>query len=106
RAFEAYGLNLYTLSPEQGALALRELGAGVHVGVAEALDNWGYVQTVMRMPNPNHLHNVSCLLDPDPVRNRIRTAIVNRDGQALRQLAAEIDPAAQPVQTVNLVAVS
>jgi tetratricopeptide (TPR) repeat protein len=39
------------------------------------------------------------------VRNRIRAAAAARDHPALRALADEIDPAAHPVQTVNLVAV-
>jgi len=54
------------------------------VEVAAALDNWGYVRMVLRKPNRDRqrLHSVSRLLDPDPLRNRIRDAIVNRTAAA------------------------
>jgi len=43
------------------------------------------------------LFQVTRLLDPDPVRNRIRDTVAAGEPAALGRLAEEIDPAAQPV---------
>ena len=51
------------------------------------------------------LFRLTRLLDPDPMRNRIRDAATRGDYPALAALAEEIDPAVHPAQTVNLLAV-
>src|SRR5262249_24059554 len=105
RAFLDFGTDLFQRTPEEGAELLAGLGDAVRVEVASILDTWGYVRFASRKPNPNHPLAVSRLLDPDPVRNRVRDALMKRDRTALMRLCAEIDPAEHPVQTVNLVAV-
>src|SRR5262249_37760986 len=105
RAFQDYVTDLLKLSPEEGAAALRALGDAVQVEVASAMDFWGYVRRSLRKRDENHLFNVSRLLDPDPLRNRLRDALVQRDAKALRAIAVEMAPAAQPAITVNLVGV-
>jgi Flp pilus assembly protein TadD len=79
------------------------------VELAAALDDWEYVKAVLiwfrqGITVTNHFR-VTRLLDPDPLRNRIRDAVAAKDRAALKAIADEIDPAAHPVQTVNLVSV-
>ena len=108
RAFHDYGADLFALSPEQGADLLRGLGGDVRVDLAAAIDDWGYLRFYLsrqKLDDPARLFRVTKLLDPDPVRNRVRDIVAAGDGAALGRLAGELDPAAQPVQTVNLVAV-
>jgi serine/threonine-protein kinase len=107
QAFRDYGTDLFRLSPEQGASLLRSLGSDLNVELAAALDDWAYVRyvRVRGMQNSTHLFQLTRLLDPDPLRNRIREAAAASDGKALRALAEEVNPAIQPVQTINLVAV-
>ncbi len=96
---------------ELNAKRLGSLGADVLVDMAAAIDNWRYVRFVLKTQNSkysndaNHLHALSRLLDPDPIRNQIRDAIDKRDRKQLLALASQINPAAQPVQTINLIAV-
>jgi tetratricopeptide (TPR) repeat protein len=108
RAFRDYGTDLFSLSPEDGAELLRRLGSEVRVDLAAAIDDWAYVRFIMagyRLDGLARLFQMTRLLDPDPVRNRIRDIVAARDAAALNRLAEEIDPAVQPIQTVNLVAV-
>ncbi|OWK38406.1 serine/threonine protein kinase [Fimbriiglobus ruber] len=107
-AFRDYGTDLFALSPEAGADLLRSLGSNRTVELAAALDDWAYVQRFAIDAKPGrdaHLFRVTRALDPDPVRNRIRDAVTAADPAALLAIADEIDPARQPVQTVNLVPV-
>lgn len=112
KAFQGFdGTNIDEITAEQGAALLRSLGDSVRVEVAAALDNWGYIRFVLKKQkadynkDPKYLHNISRMLDPDPLRNQIRDAIVKRDQNELLALAAQMSPAEQPVQTVNLVGV-
>jgi tetratricopeptide (TPR) repeat protein len=107
QAFKDYGTDLFRLTPEQGAEFLRSLGTDLRVQLAAALDDWAYVRYVQAsgMQNSLKLFEITRLLDPDPLRNRIRKAATASDGKTLQALAEEINPAVQPVQTINLVAV-
>ena len=110
RAFGEYGTDLFQLSPEAGADLLRGLGGDVRIELAAALDDWAYVRFVLtRMgkaaDGPARLFGVTRLLDPDVLRNQIRDLAVAGNYAGLAQVAEGMDPAAQPVQTVNLVAV-
>lgn len=107
RAFRDYGTDLFASPPETGADLLRNLGGDVRVELAAAIDDWGYIRSFLtkKFDDTARLYQVTRLLDPDPLRNRIRDAVAAKDHPALKAIAAEIDPAVQPVQTVNLVAV-
>jgi tetratricopeptide (TPR) repeat protein len=108
QAFRAHGTDLLAASPQEGAEVLRNLSGNVGVQLAAAIDDWVYVRFVMATlkmaPDDGHrLFQVTRLLDPDPVRNQIRDLVAARDSAALEQLAETIEPASQPVQTVNMV---
>jgi serine/threonine-protein kinase len=103
RAFADYGTDLFRLAPEQGADLLRKLGGEVRVELAAALDNWAYVRSYLNPGRDRHpLLLLTRLLDPDPLRNRIRDALISGDGPALRAIANEIDPSLHPAETTNL----
>ncbi len=122
QAFRDYGVDLPRLSPQEAADLLRKLGGDSTVEIAAALDDWAYVSRMARgwllllpLVKPptvdaslqgESLYAITRLLDPDPVRNRIRDAAASRDGLALAALAREVDPSAHPSQTVNLLAVN
>ena len=72
----------------------------------QLLDDWAYVRGFG--PDGENslarLLRVTRRLDPDPMRNRIRMRSP-RDREALKKIGDDLDPASQPVQTVNLIAV-
>ena len=110
QAFRDYGTDLFALSAAAGSELLNTLGSNVRAELAAAIDDWGYVRYVLKSGNYPHLNTVHLfeitkLFDPDAIRNQIRDRIVAQDSSALVRLAGEIDPAKQPVQTVNLLAV-
>ncbi len=117
RAFRDYGVDLPRMAPDAAAELLRKLGGDSTVEIAAALDDWAYVRrridragrtTLLRLPpddtpiEPPSLFAITRLLDPDPVRNRIRDAAASNDAPTLAALAREVDPSAHPSQTVNL----
>jgi tetratricopeptide (TPR) repeat protein len=119
QALRDYGTDLSKLAPERAAAMLRELGGEVTVELAAALDDWAYVGwlrstsllTASAEPllgaarGGEWLFPITILLDPDPLRSRIRDAAKRRDGAALTAIANEIDPAAQSAETINLLSV-
>jgi tetratricopeptide (TPR) repeat protein len=119
RALRDYGTDLSRLAPERGAALLRELGGEITVELAAALDDWAYVGWFLSRPSltasgaPDRrgphggewLFPITNLLDPEPLRSRIRDAAKRRDGAALTAIAGEIDPAAQSAETINLLSV-
>ncbi|MBX9627472.1 MAG: hypothetical protein K2X82_26970, partial [Gemmataceae bacterium] len=123
-AFREYGVDPFALAPEVAADLLGRLGNDVRVELAAALDDWAYVRpsALVRRGGADAprdragfyrssapLARITQRLDPDPVRNRLREAVAGGDMEAIGRVAAglagEVDPAAQPAQTVNLVAV-
>jgi serine/threonine-protein kinase len=123
-AFREYGVDPFAMPPDAAADLLGRLGGDVRVELAAALDDWAYVRPsalaqadpAFRLPDRPRFYRPSAplaritqLLDPDPVRNRLREAVAGGDADALGRVAArlaeEVDPAAHPAQTVNLVAV-
>jgi tetratricopeptide (TPR) repeat protein len=104
QVFADFGIDLLAYSPEQAAGRLRALGVD-GVGVAKILDMWAYLSMSVGIQQTQHLLNVARVLDPDPVRDRIRLAIIAHDVPGLQRLATEMDPATQSSHTVNLVAV-
>jgi serine/threonine-protein kinase len=108
RAFREYGTDLLELAPEEGARLLQDLGRDIRVELATAIDDWGYVRFFLRgrrLDDTARHFRVTRLLDPDPMRNRVRDLVAARDYAGLKRLAEDIDPAIQPSQTVNLIAV-
>ena len=112
KAFEEFmGMRFDESIPEENAKRLGGIEAKLRIELAAAIDNWRYVRFVLISTNSkykldaNHLHKTSRLLDPDSLRNQIRDAIEQMDRKRLSEIAIQIDPAAQPVQTINLVGV-
>ena len=120
QAFADYGTDPFLLAPEQGAELLRKLGGEVKMELAAALDDWAYVKHMalrymaqqergqlasMTERHISTLLQLTRLLDPDPLRNRVRDAVMSRDGVALTAVADEMNPSLHPAQSVNLVAV-
>ena len=95
--------------PELNAKRLGGIDATFRVELAAAIDNWRYVRFVLKSMDAKYsldasnLHSTSRLLDPDPLRNQIRDAIDKKDRTLLSGIAMQMDPSAQPVQTINLV---
>ncbi|HVK08901.1 MAG TPA: protein kinase, partial [Gemmataceae bacterium] len=119
RAFQEYGADPLALAPEAAADVLAALAGDARVDVAAAIDDWAYLRSIGRFldqqrgPAPKldladrarhvgPLFEVTRRLDPDPVRNRLRTAIAASDYPTLVRLCQEIDPGAHPAQTINL----
>jgi serine/threonine-protein kinase len=107
QAFRDYGSDIFRISPEEGADLLRTLGGSRTMELAAALDDWAYVRSFAPDGTERlaHLLNVTRRLDPDPLRNRVRDAITAGDRQRLKAIGDDLDPAGQPIQTVNLIAV-
>jgi serine/threonine-protein kinase len=106
RALRDYGVDVDALAPEQVKDWLERLGKGVRVELAACLDDWAHARRLTdKAAGATHLTDVARLLDPDPLRNRVRTAIDRKDLPALQEIAARPEVRAAPPATVNLLAV-
>jgi Tfp pilus assembly protein PilF/tRNA A-37 threonylcarbamoyl transferase component Bud32 len=125
QAFREYGADLPRLAPEEAATLIRDLGGDVTVQLAAALDDWTRWRTLLAAPyvaeqlSPEQAERfraddaprggdwlvaINRLLDPDPLRNRIRDAAARKDDATLEAIADEIDPAATLALTINALA--
>jgi tetratricopeptide (TPR) repeat protein/serine/threonine protein kinase len=89
RAFREYGIDVEALTEDE---AVRRLTvSAIRIELAVALDNWAMARPgpgKRAGPDNRGLLAISRRADPDLVRNRLRAAIVQRDGRALSKLAA------------------
>jgi tetratricopeptide (TPR) repeat protein len=102
RAFREYGVDVERLDPDQAGELIRQRPA--RASLAAALDNWG---VTLRTLHPDRqwkrLLAIARAADPDPIRVRIRDAIIQNDQAALRELAATIDVGDLPPATLHAV---
>ncbi len=102
RAFESYGLQVGTMSPEEAAALLRRRPPALRGTLMAALDHWLILARYEKAPEAGWLERVLSTADSDPWRQRLRTARERNDRQALEQLAQQADAAAQPPETLFL----
>jgi serine/threonine-protein kinase len=106
QALRDYGIDADALSPGQTRDWLAKLGDGARVELAACLDDWAHARRLTNKPDgAKRLTEVARLLDPDPLRNKVRVAIDAADLKALQELAARPEAQAAPPPTVNLLAV-
>jgi serine/threonine-protein kinase len=99
-AFRAYGIDVLTLEPTEAAERIRR--RGIHVALAAYLDDWLALE--IEQPIARRLLAVSRAADPDPFRDRLRTAVADRDRAALKQLLRESAQLNLPLSAVLLLA--
>lgn len=104
-AFREYGADIEAIAPDAAATLLRSLGGASAVELAAALDDWAYVRALAKVQGAKSLFDVTRRLDPDELRTRIRDAVDAQDVPGLTAVGRQVDPAVQPVQTVNLCSV-
>jgi serine/threonine-protein kinase len=106
RAFRDYGIDVDALSARAVRDWLAKLGDGVRVELAACLDDWAHARRIPeKYDGARRLSAVAQLLDPDPLRNRVRKAIDGHDLAALQGLARRPEIRTAPLPTVNLLAV-
>jgi tetratricopeptide (TPR) repeat protein len=99
-AFQGYGIDVQALAPEEVAARIR--ARPIKGQVAAGLDHWTFVRRRAGRPEAGpwqRLAGVARLVDPDPWRNRLRDALAQEDGQALKPLAAQAEAASLPAPT-------
>jgi tetratricopeptide (TPR) repeat protein len=98
REFARHGLDLLSLSP---AAAARQIAASaVKAELVAALDDWA-----LHEPEPEvceRLLGVARQADPGPWTDRLRDPAVRNDPEAVRRLAADVDPAAASAATLSV----
>ncbi|MFL5329815.1 MAG: protein kinase domain-containing protein [Gemmataceae bacterium] len=109
RAFADFGADVR--DPQVAANQLRAIGEAQRIPVAQAIDHWGYVRLLMKNNVRDYPHDyarllqLSRLLDPDPLRNRIRDAVIKGDRTELWATAQVMNLVEQPASTCNFVGV-
>jgi serine/threonine protein kinase/Flp pilus assembly protein TadD len=102
RAFAGYGLRAGATAPEEAAARLRGRPPAVRATLVAALDHWLILARCDDSSEAGWLERVLSAADPDDWRQRLRAARRDRDGEALRRLAREVDVATQPPQSLFL----
>jgi len=101
--FQEYGLDLDKLAVNDAAQRIHELE--VRVQVAVALDDWSHAR---RNVNPEddaawkHLLEVARGADPDPWREKLRTALLRDDQESIEKLAGTTRISELPVTSAAL----
>jgi tetratricopeptide (TPR) repeat protein len=101
-AFRRYGIDFEVLSPQEAGERLRDRAITVHL--AAALDKWALARKQAGKdgePSWQVLLDISQVVDPDPQRGQLRTALKRKDRQALEQLASVVSPL-WPASTLEL----
>jgi serine/threonine protein kinase/uncharacterized protein HemY len=103
-AFREYGIDVEALGPSEAAARIR--ARTIRLELAVALDAWACVQFRIASPTAEatarRLLAVVRAADPDEWRNQMRTAIEQRDSNALNKLAASAQLNNLPVHTLSL----
>jgi serine/threonine-protein kinase len=81
-AFREYGIDVETLTTAEAAARVRQ--RPIRLQLAAALDDWYFLAPEAA---GGRLLEVSRLADPDPLRDRVRVAISQKDRTALKELA-------------------
>ncbi|MHC4402210.1 MAG: protein kinase domain-containing protein [Planctomycetota bacterium] len=102
KAFVDYGLDLETLSTAE---AVKRIGhSNIDDRLVIALDDWVTAKWLGELEDMDALVEVARQADPDPWRNRLRTALQREDRDGLRDLAQNEELLEQPPATVLLLA--
>jgi serine/threonine-protein kinase len=100
-AFREYGIDL---EDEDLPATMRRLrDSGIAVEAALALDDWATVRRSERGWESYEVESVTALafdLDPDPLRTRMREALLANDGEALVAIARTEDLGAMPASSL------
>src|SRR5262249_21500996 len=91
-AFSGYGVDVLALEPEEAASRLKT--RAVRSDLAAALDDWAALAD--KAADRRQLLAVVRLIDPDPLRPRLREALGKKDARALRDLASAKEALEQP----------
>ncbi|MCC7139379.1 MAG: protein kinase [Planctomycetes bacterium] len=106
-AFRSLGVDVDALSPDDAAAQLRR--RTVPQVAAGALDLWAVARAESDSAAPSkrwrRYVEVAMRADPDPLRSRMRDAILRRDGAALVAMGARDTIAQLPPDAANLVVV-
>jgi len=100
-AFAAFGLDVLGGDPLQLAAAIRSTGQAEPIGLA--LDSWArsvLIGSGFDAPEFTRLIQLAMDVDPDPLRLKLRRALLSDDRAAFAQLAASPDVRAWPPETV------
>jgi serine/threonine protein kinase/Flp pilus assembly protein TadD len=99
-AFRSYGLGMETMTPQEAATRLRSRPPVVRATLMAALDHWLILALHEKGPEADWLGQVLSAADPDVWRRRLRAARLRNDRPELEKLAAEVDPATQPPESL------
>jgi serine/threonine-protein kinase len=90
-AFQRYGIDVENLDPAEASARIRE--RSVAVELAAALDYWALRRRAVagegKAEKWQRLIQVARLADPDDRRQRVRDALLERDEETLKKLAAD-----------------
>ena len=104
QAFRDYGVDVDTLPVEASIARLRSRPALV-IALAAALDDWFYAVPKVDVPGRNRLLAVARGIDPEPMRDRVRSTWGKPNTEVadeLQQLADSIDIHAHQPATLNI----
>jgi serine/threonine protein kinase/Tfp pilus assembly protein PilF len=102
QAFQAYGIDLERLEPEEAAQRIR--ARAFPEELAAALDDWASLRGAKDKPGARRLRTIARVADPDPFRNQVRDALASGRRKALEELAASDKVTELPTATILLLA--
>jgi tetratricopeptide (TPR) repeat protein/serine/threonine protein kinase len=85
-AFRSFGIDVEKLAPAEAAEPIRS--RSIREELAAALDDWAAIRALRDRKGGTRLRAVARAADPDPWRNRLRTALDGRQRKGLEELAA------------------
>jgi serine/threonine-protein kinase len=104
-AFRDFGIDVEVLDPAEAAALIRR--RAIREELAAALDEWAIYRRIYGPKESEawqRLFAVAQAADPDPWRDRFRTAFAQPTRQALEQLAAEAKTQSVPVRSLTILA--
>jgi serine/threonine protein kinase len=106
-AFAEYGIDPTNWTPAQLAAWTSQHDSAFATEVAAAVDDWAHASRLAsRQRTAALLVQLASALDPDPWRERVRTAIQSRDLPAMRLLSLSSATWEAPPSTLHLLAVN
>jgi serine/threonine-protein kinase len=103
-AFREYGIDILHLPSTESAAQIRR--AVISTELATALDDWAIARrrTSATEPDWQGLVTIAMEADPEPTRQRLRSAVIQGDNAALKELALAPDVGGFPPATLDLLA--
>jgi serine/threonine-protein kinase len=99
-AFEGHGLDLDRLPPEQAAARIK--ASAIRQALMGGLDAW-LLARKLAGKDWKRLREVARRADPDPLRNRLRDALVRDDFEAIQRVGEEMVESEQPTATLEMI---